>query len=143
MADTPINIFDEEGLFDYPNVSGLNTWVVSCASNEGFKPVAINLIFCSDERLLEINKEYLDHDFYTDIITFDQSETPNSLEGDLFISIERVEENSAKSNSAFIDELDRVIIHGLLHLMGYSDKTDEQVKEMREKEDACLILRHT
>lgn len=97
----------------------------------------ISLIMCSDEYLLKINIGYLQHDYYTDIITFNYVEG-NVISGDLFISIERVKENSEKYNTSWIKELYRVIFHGLLHLVGYNDKTTEEQVIMREKEDFYL-----
>lgn len=99
-------------------------------------------IFMNDEELLEMNKKHLKHDFYTDILTFDMSE-PGSMElkGDMFISIDRVRENAENLKVPFIDELCRVMVHGVLHLIGYKDETDKQEKEMRNEEDVCLSLR--
>lgn len=102
---------------------------------------AINIIFCSDPFLLEINQNHLGRDYLTDIITFDQSEDPELLEGDLFISIDRVRDNAETLEHRFEDELDRVIIHGILHLLGFDDKDKEDAQKMREKENACLLLR--
>jgi len=96
-------------------------------------------VFCSDEYLLDINKRYLDHDYYTDIITFNYNEN-GIISGDMFISIDRVKENSKEFDSEFKDELARVIVHGLLHLFGFDDKSDEGEKVMREEETKCLIL---
>lgn len=97
----------------------------------------ISVIFCSDEYLLKMNEQYLDHDYYTDIITFDYVE--NSLiSGDLFISIDRVKENGAKFGDSFIKEMYRVVFHGVLHLVGYKDKSSEEKTEMRGKEDFYL-----
>lgn len=97
----------------------------------------INIIFCNDDYLLKINEQYLNHDYYTDIITFDYVE--NSLiSGDLFISVERVKENAIKFGESIIRELYRVIFHGILHLTGYSDKLDEEKAVMREKENFYL-----
>ena len=101
----------------------------------------INYIFCSDDYLLKINKEYLNHDTLTDIITFDNSEEEGKIEADIFISIDRIKENALSLKKDFDQELHRVIIHGLLHLLGYNDKTDDDKAEMRKKEDACLSLR--
>jgi len=98
----------------------------------------ISIIFCSDDYLLEINKQYLDHDYYTDIITFDYEEEDNVISGDLFISIDRIKENAGKFDVNFIIELYRVVFHGVLHLIGYKDKTDEEQKEMKAKEDFYL-----
>ncbi len=94
----------------------------------------ISVIFCSDEYLLEINKQYLNHDYYTDIITFDYVED-NVISGDLFISVDRVKENSQQFGSGLLKELYRVVFHGVLHLVGYNDKTDEEQTLMTEKED--------
>lgn len=99
----------------------------------------ISLVFCSDDYLLDINRQYLDHHYYTDIITFPYSEKP--LSADLFISYDRVKENAEKLNTEFRDELYRVIIHGILHLCGYRDDTEEAVREMRRKEDHYLSVR--
>ncbi len=97
----------------------------------------ISIILCSDKYLLNINIEYLKHNYYTDIITFNYVEG-NTISGDLFISVDRVKENSERFNTSFIKELYRVIFHGLLHLAGYNDKTDEEKKIMRGKEDLYL-----
>ena len=106
------------------------------------KPLhSIDIIFCSDEYLLEINKQHLQHDFYTDIITFDLSEfSSNPVIGELYISIDRVKDNSALRDEKFSTELLRVIFHGLLHLCGFKDKTKRDIKTMREKEDEYLGL---
>ena len=97
----------------------------------------LNLVFCSDEYLLEINKKHLNHDYYTDIITFDYSEE-NKISGDLLISIDRVKENAKTFSVSFIHELNRVVIHGVLHLCGYKDKTEEEKKQMRNLENKYL-----
>ena len=100
----------------------------------------ISYIFCSDEQLLEINKEFLNHDYYTDIITFDYCEG-DRLSGDLFISVDSVRENSIEYGTEFSEELNRVIVHGLLHLIGYDDHSDEDIAVMRSKENYYLSLR--
>ena len=100
----------------------------------------INYIFCSDDYLLTINQEHLNHDYYTDIITFDLSEKENNIESDIFISIDRVKENAKNNHVKFHIELYRVLIHGVLHLLGFNDKNEEEKLIMREKEDACLSL---
>jgi rRNA maturation RNase YbeY len=102
------------------------------------KQIKLNYIFCTDEFLLTMNKEYLDHDTLTDIITFDLSETQADLTGEIYISIERVKENAVKFGTSYTDELHRVIFHGALHLCGYKDKTASDKKEMRAMEDKCL-----
>ena len=98
----------------------------------------ISIIFCSDEYLLDINKKHLDHDFYTDIITFDYTKT--SISGDLFISIDRVTENANDLKLLFNDELNRVVVHGVLHLLGFKDKTEKESNKMRVLENEALKL---
>jgi len=112
-------------------------WIEEVVIHEGFQLGDISIILCSDEYLLTINKEYLSHDYYTDIITFDYTEN-NVISGDLFISGDRVEENAKEYNISFLHELNRVIIHGVLHLCGYKDKTIGEKQEMRNKEDEML-----
>jgi len=116
-------------------------WIKDVIKLERRKLEGLNYIFCSDQYLLEINKEYLNHNTYTDIITFDNSEEAGLLSGDIFISIERVKENANQLKSSFIDELNRVMIHGVLHLIGYKDKSIQEKKLMRKREDAYLSLR--
>lgn len=116
-------------------------WVNQTIKAEGAKLGSLNFIFCSDQYLADINRQYLNHNTFTDIITFDNSEDQSDIEGDIFISIERVKENAQSLDLPFIDELHRVLIHGVLHLLGYSDKRPSKKKEMRGKEDAYLSLR--
>lgn len=112
-------------------------WIKNSISNEGRQSGDITFIFCSDDYLLEINKQYLDHDYYTDIITFDYVEG-DVISGDIFISIDRVRENAATFGVSFVNELNRILIHGVLHLLGYKDKSDEEKKLMTSKEDDYL-----
>ena len=109
-------------------------WLNEVAKQEGKKILELTYVFCSDEYLLQINQEYLNHDTLTDIVTFDNSEDPKKIEGDIFISIERVLENGNKLGTSET-ELDRVMVHGLLHLLGYKDKKKEDKALMTEKED--------
>ena len=109
-------------------------WLNEVAKQEGKKILELSYVFCSDDYLLEINKEYLNHDTLTDIVTFDNSEDPKKIEGDIFISIERVRENGNKLGTSET-ELERVMVHGLLHLLGYKDKKKEDKALMTEKED--------
>ena len=113
-------------------------WVKLVAQNYGKKIGEIAYIFCDDEKILEINKQYLKHDYYTDIITFDYSEK-DKISGDIFISLDTVKSNSEKFNTLYDNELYRVIIHGVLHLCGHNDKTPEEEKIMREKEEEALL----
>lgn len=115
----------------------LKSWIKSIVEQNGMKAGDISYIFCSDDYLLEINQNYLQHDFYTDIITFDYT-AENKIAGDLFISIDRVMDNAKELNVSFEEELHRVIIHGVLHLLGFKDKSDKEAKQMRIKEQECL-----
>lgn len=117
--------------------STLNEHIKNLIQSELKKPGKISIILCSDNYLLEINLEYLKHNYYTDIITFNYVDGI-VISGDLFISVDRVKENSTEFNTGFIKELYRVIFHGILHLIGYNDKTDEEQKIMRGKEDLYL-----
>ena len=112
-------------------------WLKEAAKAEGFRIGELNYIFCSDVYLLDINQKYLGHDTLTDIVTFDNSEDPKMIEGDIFISIDRVQENALKFDTAE-SELKRVMIHGLLHLAGYKDKDKAQKELMRNKENEHL-----
>lgn len=109
-------------------------WLNEVAKQEGKKILELTYVFCSDEYLLQINQEYLNHDTLTDIVTFDNSEDPKKIEGDIFISIERVRENGIKLGTSET-ELERVMVHGLLHLLGYKDKKKEDKALMTQKED--------
>jgi len=115
----------------------IKSWINSTIENEGRKTGNISIVFLNDEELRKINIDYLSLDFYTDIITFDYSED-NVLSGDIYISIDRVKENAEEFNVPAHDELLRVIIHGVLHLIGYKDSNESEKKEMRSMEDACL-----
>lgn len=114
-------------------------WLIKVAQNENKEIEALTYVFCSDEYLIEINRKYLNHDYYTDIITFPYKEG-DVIESDIFISLDTVSSNAEKYNQPFEVELRRVIVHGLLHLMGYDDETDEDVVLMRKKEEDCLSL---
>ncbi len=116
----------------------LERWLSKVCTSEG-KPLGeLILIFCSDNYLLDMNVKHLNHDYFTDIITFDY--TDEEVSGDLFISVERVKENAESHKTEFVNELYRVIVHGVLHLLGYSDKSDEEVVLMRKREDVALDL---
>lgn len=119
----------------------LSKWVKTCITNENKVVGDINYIFCDDEYLLDINKKYLNHDTYTDIITFDYTEE-DEVSGDIYISIDRVEENAEKFGVEMLEELHRVMIHGVMHLCGHKDKSDAEKQAMRAKEDACLAIRN-
>ena len=135
-----INFFCEDIEFKVPQSRSTKTWLKSIATTEGFELNQLNYLFCSDEHILSINRQYLEHDFYTDIITFDNSEDEKVIEGDIFISIERVQENAKNLNQIFEVEFRRVLAHGVLHLCGYDDTDDSQEEMMRTKEDFYLSL---
>ncbi|MBO6005571.1 MAG: rRNA maturation RNase YbeY [Paludibacteraceae bacterium] len=115
----------------------INAWIKSTAARYDFKVGDICYIFCSDEKILEVNRQFLQHDYYTDIITFDYTEN-GKINGDIFISVDTVKSNAEKFNVTFDNELMRVIIHGVLHLTGQNDKTPETEKVMHQKEDIAL-----
>lgn len=136
-----INFFQEEITFELKDESSITSWLQSVATAEGQSIAEINYIFCSDEYILSINEEYLNHDYYTDIITFDNRDnTQDDIEADIFVSIDRVQENAQMIQVPFDTELRRVMVHGLLHLLGYHDKSEEEISQMREKEEAYLSL---
>jgi rRNA maturation RNase YbeY len=133
-----INFFQEEVSFTLKDKLKLKKWIKETIEAEGYKLQELNYIFCSDEYLLQMNQQYLDHDTLTDIITFDNSETQGKIVGDIFISIERVWENAKSFGVTNERELQRVVIHGALHLVGYADKKPADKKLMTEKEDFYL-----
>ena len=120
--------------------STLAAWLEDIILTEGKKPGEINYIFCDDEYLLQVNKEYLQHDYYTDIITFDYVKG-KTISGDIFVSLPRIFDNAETLSKDFDSEFFRVLAHGILHLCGYKDKTDEEISEMRNKEDYYLNKR--
>ena len=135
-----IHFFNEGTAFKLPHPRKTSSWIKKVVRSESSEVGDLNYIFCSDNYLLGVNQQYLNHDTYTDIITFGLSDGA-TIEGDIYISIPRVRENARLQKVSFHDELDRVIIHGILHLLGYSDKTPRKKALMRKKEDACLSLR--
>lgn len=138
-----IHFFSEDTSFVLKRKTWLRQWIIQSILSEGFSQLGqLNFIFCSDSYLLQINQDYLDHDTYTDIITFDQSEKENEIAGDIYISIERVWDNATQFKVDSMDELHRVMIHGVLHLCGYTDKTKADKKEMTEKENFYLAYRN-
>ena len=133
-----IQFFSEGTSFIFRNKNAIRVWLVNAIEEEQKKPWYINFIFCDDKYLLELNKVYLKHNTLTDILTFPFNEQPEAISGDIYISIERVEENSKGYGESKDKEIKRVMIHGILHLCGYKDKTHKGKKEMREKEDYYL-----
>lgn len=133
---TSIEVFSEEVNFIYEDKAALHDWVLDILKQEEQTAHYINIIFCSDEYLLKVNQDYLKHDYYTDIITFQYEEKP--IEGELYISVERVSDNANERNLSFSNELHRVIAHGILHLIGFGDKSEEEIVTMRAKEEEHL-----
>jgi probable rRNA maturation factor len=140
IAILMIIFFNEDIDFKFQGKNIFKAWLKKVADKEGFKIKDLNYIFCSDEYLHKINVDYLDHDTFTDIITFDNSEDESTIEGDIFVSIERVKENSQTLNTVFDEELKRVIVHGLLHLCGYDDHSVEDKAEMRRLESEYILI---
>ena len=135
-----IYFFSEEINFELKEKLIRKRWLKSIATKAGFTIKELNYVFCSDEYLSRIYLEYLNHDTYTDIITFDNSEKEFDIAGDIFVSIDRVGENAQTNNQKVEAELNRVLVHGLLHLMGYKDKTKEESTLMRQKEEESINL---
>ena len=136
-----IRYFNEDIKFDFRQRLSNNRWLKFVAGSELKTLGNVNIIFCSDNYILDVNMQYLQHDYFTDIITFDYCEG-KVLSGDLFISIDSVRENASFYGTEFKDELNRVIVHGLLHLIGYDDHSEEDIKVMRLKEDYYLSFRN-
>jgi probable rRNA maturation factor len=133
--------FNYETEFTLENEIVISNWISDVIISEDKKLGDINYIFCDDEYLLQINQEHLQHDYYTDIISFDYT-IGNEISGDMFISIERVKDNAVDFNVSFEDELRRVMVHGVLHYCGYNDKTESDELLMRSKEDEKLAMFH-
>lgn len=134
-----ISFFFEDTDFVFSAKMITRKWLKLVAESEIRRVGDINIIFCSDNYILDVNQKYLQHDYFTDIITFDYCEG-ETLSGDLFISVDSVKENSVEYGTEFSDELNRVIVHGLLHLIGYDDHRNKDIKEMRSKENYYLSL---
>ncbi len=133
-----INFFTEDITFKLKNKTTVKAWIKATIKEEAYQLNELNFILCSDAYLLRINQDYLQHDDFTDVITFDNSEGLKTIVGDIFISLERIEENAEKFQIPMLNELFRVMIHGTLHLLGYKDKTKAAKSLMTEKEDYYL-----
>jgi len=136
-----ISFFEEDIQYNLKDKLKVKQWIKDTIAAEGYQLDELTYIFCSDAYLLQINQQYLSHDTYTDIITFDNSSEDKVITGDIFISIERIRENADKFKQSVTDELHRVIIHGALHLLGYKDKTPIDSKNMTQREDKYLDKR--
>jgi len=140
MSKPAIHFFTEETTYTLKKKTIIKDWIKATISNEGHELQELNFILCSDEYLLRINQEYLNHDTYTDVITFDHSEALKMIAGDIFISIERIQENAKTFGHTTQQELCRVMIHGTLHLLGYKDKGKAAKTLMTQKEDQYLAM---
>ncbi|MFZ1807180.1 MAG: rRNA maturation RNase YbeY [Cyclobacteriaceae bacterium] len=136
-----VRFFTEEITFKLPHPRKTTTWIKEAIKKEKGKLEELNYIFCSDQYLLSINQQYLNHNTLTDIITFGNSGKGEPISGEVYISVERIEENARHFQVSFDTELHRVIIHGVLHLLGYKDKKSSDKALMRKKEEAYLSLR--
>lgn len=134
-----INFYAEDVTIPKFGRKVISGWLKDVINSKGKCTGNVSVIFCSDEYLLDVNKRYLDHDYYTDIITFDYVEG-DKISGDIFISVDRIADNAATYNVSFSNELHRVLVHGILHLLGYKDKTSEEKNEMTENENKYLKL---
>ena len=137
----PIYFQNSDLDFDLPiPEERVKQWIVDIIEAENHRLDELSYVFTSDESLLEINQSYLNHDTYTDIITFDYSDEANTINGEILISVDRVKENAENFEVEFVHELARVMIHGVIHLLGYNDKTANEKTIMREKENTCISL---
>lgn len=138
-----VHFFNEDVEFKLKHKTILRNWISSIIESENQSLDEINYIFCSDDYLLDINRQYLNHDYYTDIITFDNRESAEEpILSDIFISVDRIKDNAQNLGIEFSQELYRVLIHGVLHLLGHADKTEQQQADMRKREEASLSLLH-
>lgn len=137
-ADSSITFHSEVETFTFTNETEITYWLHAILEKEQKEIAQVNYVFVSDDALLELNKEYLDHHDLTDILSFQMEENP--IEGDIFISIDRVKENARTYDVTAENELMRVIAHGMLHFMGYKDKSEKEAALMRQKEEECLKL---
>ena len=133
-----VNFFTEDIKYTLKQKAKVRSWIIATITAEGYELTELNFILCSDDYLLRINQDYLQHDDYTDVITFDNSEELKMVVGDIFISVDRIRENAQQFGADEWTELCRVIIHGTLHLLGYKDKTKVAKTNMTAKEDFYL-----
>ncbi|MGV3638971.1 MAG: rRNA maturation RNase YbeY [Adhaeribacter sp.] len=141
MPESLIEFVTEDIEFTLINQNEITDWLNQIISKHGYQLENLTYVFCSDEYLHDMNVEYLNHDTYTDIITFDNADDAGVIESDIFISIDRVKENAQLLGTSFPDELHRVMVHGVLHLLGFDDKTPELKAQMQQEEDRSLKAR--
>ncbi len=140
MQGARVNFFYQDVKFSFSNRTVVKGFLKKLFLKEGHKLSELNVIFCADDALLEINRNFLQHDYYTDIITFPLSAGSDPIQAEIYISVDRVRDNAKQGGISFKEELLRVIFHGCLHLAGYGDKSSQQIKKMREQEDHYLRL---
>lgn len=140
MRNKKIRFFYQNVRVILQNREELKTFLIKLFKWERTAFASLNVIFCSDDGLLEMNRQYLQHDYYTDIITFPLSQKGAPVEAELYISVDRVKENAKQNKTSFKNELLRVIFHGCLHLTGYNDKSSQQIRKIREREEHYLRL---
>lgn len=140
MQKARVNFFYQDVQFSFSKRTDVKIFLPKLFLKEGKQLEELNIIFCTDEALLEINKNFLKHDYYTDIITFPLSAKGKPVQAELYISVDRIRDNAKQGKVSFKEELHRVIFHGCLHLTGYGDKSSQQIKKMREREDHYLRL---
>ena len=140
MSKTSIQFFYQASGFSFRNRNQVKDFLRDLLKREQTQATEIRVIFCTDDQLLEINRQFLNHDYYTDIITFNLSAKREPVNAELYLSIDRIKDNAQSANTTFKRELHRVIFHGVLHLCGYNDKSSQQIKKMREREDHYLRL---
>ena len=139
--ESPISFFNEDVKYILKNKNAIREWITSGVKKEKLRTETINYIFCSDKYLRKINKQFLNHDYFTDIITFPHEQFTDQIGGDIYISLDRVKENAQTYKQSFTNELHRVMAHGILHLCGFGDKSDAEEKAMRQMEDKWLKSR--
>jgi rRNA maturation RNase YbeY len=140
MTKPPIHFHFDNITFAFPNRNKLKHFIAQMFKANKRKLAVLNYVFSTDREVVKINREYLNHDFYTDVIAFDLSDSGLKVEGEIYISVDRVRQNAKTFDVPFYEELHRVIFHGTLHLCGYSDKSSSEKKEMRQKEAFYLAL---
>jgi len=138
VSNALINLYSKDITYNYPDSSKLSKWLINLINNEGGALESLNIILCSDDHLSELNVKYLDDNSLTDVLTFPYAQHPDKIEGDIYISFDRVKENAAANHVTTNDELHRVIAHGTLHLLGFKDKTAKDKALMTNKEDQYL-----
>ncbi len=136
-----ISYYHDQCEYTFKRRRVVNRWLAAVAASEGYKLTSLGVIFCSSQRLLEMNREFLGHDYFTDIITFDDSDLEAGVvEGELYIDVETVEDNASLYDTTPLREMYRILAHGVLHLCGQGDKSEEDAAQMREKEERALTL---